>query len=147
MVGAAAIAELDVFQVIVDAVLMHVVEIGHATIGPLERYLADLEPVALDHQLGVLIGFPIDIIAEIEAAYVDLEQRLVARILPGYHVLGGEAFASDEEIPLVATREMLEPVAIAHLREIVHRELTAEIEVAMLTPDDERDLVLRGDAY
>src|SRR6185437_4289029 len=74
-------------------------------------------------------------------------QRFVARILPGDHILCGEPVASDEEIPFIAAREMLEAVAVAHLGKIVHRELAAEIEIAVLAPDDERDLVLRGNAY
>src|SRR5262249_33803753 len=147
MVGAAAIAEFDVLQIIVHAVLMHVVEVRHAAVGALERDLADLEAIALDHQLGVLVRLPIDVVAEIEAPQIEIEQRLVRRVLPAGQILRGEAFAPDEEVPFIAARKMLEPVAVAHLRKIIHRELAAKIEIAMLAPDDERDLVLCRDTH
>src|SRR6185437_1314981 len=49
MIGAAAVAEFDEFEIVVHAILVHVVEIRHAAVGSLEWNLADLEAIFVDH--------------------------------------------------------------------------------------------------
>ena len=125
MVGRATVAELHELEVVVRSVLVHVVEVRHAPVGAIERLVRDFEPVALRHQLDVLVGLPIHEAAEEEATEVEIQDVLVRRIPVEGQVLRRQPLAPYEIGPLVPAREVLEPVAVRDLGEIVHRELTA----------------------
>src|SRR3546814_829211 len=91
MVGRPPVAELDELQVVVDAVLMHVVEIGYPAIGALEFLLGRAPSVQIRGDAGVPVAVPRDIVAEIDAADADLVDLVVRGVLRPEPILGAQA--------------------------------------------------------
>ena len=156
MVRSAAVAKLDELQVVVDAVFVNVVEVRHHAVGALEGLLRWLPVILLHDELGVLVGFPMPVEAQIDAASATLDDLIVRWVLRPEQIFGTqsllqvgttglfEAFVG-KVIPIEATERVFEAELGGELDKVVKGIHPAQIHKPMFAPQDQRHLVAHRD--
>src|SRR5579862_9908314 len=100
----------------------------------IEWLRADFEAIfPYDHR-PVPVSFPVHIVPEINAPDIEIKELLIGGILVGDHLPGSNSLAAHKVVPLETAGEVFQAIAIAHLREIIHGELTTQIKISVFTP-------------
>src|SRR2546428_4643502 len=81
MVRRPPVAELDELEIVVDAVLVHVVQVGEAPVGPLERLARRLAAELVGYQPAVDVLVPVHIVPHVELTHPDRLKPLAGGML------------------------------------------------------------------